>query len=259
MSIVIAQILPGAPLAIRHKETGKAIYSSYTAKTFEEAVAEAVRQRVNLGYADLSGLDLRRTDFRGAMLEHACFSGCILNGSDFSHSRLRKADFRRLTDAGLKGVLLQPKTIAARCDFSAADLSGANLAWLKAPGCDFIESRMVGVYAHYSIFSGSNFAGALASGADFYFAAIARTHWRKAILSDASLEYGVACGSLFVGADLVRANLTATDFAGADFKRANLADALTSRTIFTGARMPEGKSASLSTAHHQSSNGSRPK
>ena len=103
------------------------------AKTVSDAVQYAVKNRLALRGADLSGAALRGADLSGAALRGADLSGADLRGADLSRAdllgaNLRGADLSRadLRRADLLGANLQEANLQV-ANLQGANLQGANL------------------------------------------------------------------------------------------------------------------------------------
>ena len=113
------------------------------AQTVFEAVQYAVKNRLDLRWAYLTGANLSRADLSGADLRGADLRGADLHGAnltyaDFTDSNLRMADLR---GADLRGA-----------DLSSADLTGANLQEANLRGADLTK-----VHLCLSDFTDANF------------------------------------------------------------------------------------------------------
>jgi uncharacterized protein YjbI with pentapeptide repeats len=97
--------------------------------------------RMNLTGADLSGMDLRGSDFSQAVLADANLQGANLEGCDFSEAVLARA---LLTDTRLAGSRLDK-----------ANLGGAHLQ-----GCDLASASLRETLCHGTRFTGCNLRGA---------------------------------------------------------------------------------------------------
>jgi len=147
---------------------------------------------------DLSGADLRDSDFMGAMLRRANLSGCYLNPVHMYHADLRQADLSRtlMNRANLRGADLR------EADLQNADLDSATL-------------------------SDANLTGANLTGAN-----LARATLDRANLTDANLT-----DVIFHGAALTRANLSGANFSGADLYAAILNDTPVTGTKFANSKI----------------------
>ena len=130
---------------------------------------------VRIPMVDLSGCDLRESDFMGAMLRRANLSGCYLNPVHMYRADLREADLS--------------KTLMNRANLRGADLRQANLE-----GADMDSA----------ILSDANLTGASLKGAN-----LSRVNLDRANLSDADLT-----DAIFHGAALTRADLSGANLAG---------------------------------------------
>jgi uncharacterized protein YjbI with pentapeptide repeats len=100
---------------IKHRFSGSILFSIET-DSLKSAVEEAVRQRIDLSFAnleeadlyraDLYGMDLHGADLRGAHLYKANLSRTNLSGADLSRADLSKANLYKadLTGADLSGA-----------------------------------------------------------------------------------------------------------------------------------------------------------
>jgi uncharacterized protein YjbI with pentapeptide repeats len=123
--------------------------------------------------AQLSGVDLRFANARGAFLARAVLSGAHLDGADLSTSDLRSAD---LEWAYLAGAHLE-----------LADLEGADLT-----GAELTRTHM----------RDANFRGATLSFAKLKDAELVRTDLSGATLNGADLTHADLSGAVLSGADL---------------------------------------------------------
>lgn len=86
--------------------------------TILDTIQEAVKQGVNLGFADLQGADLR-----GANLKNAFLQGADLRGADLYDANLSGVD---LNCSDLRGAILN-STDLSRADLYLSDLRGADI------------------------------------------------------------------------------------------------------------------------------------
>ena len=150
---------------------------------------------VRIPMVDLSGADLRESDFMGAMLRRANLSGCYLNPVHFYRADLREID--------LSGTLM-----------NRANLRGANLQGANLEGADLDSA----------ILSDANLTGANLKRAD-----LSRCNLDRANLTDADLTDAV-----FHGAALTRTDLSGAQLNGTDFYSAIFNDCPTVGTKFSG-------------------------
>ena len=150
---------------------------------------------VRIPMVDLSGSDLRESDFMGAMLRRANLSGCYLNPVHMYRADLREADLS--------------KTLMNRANLRGADLRQANLE----------DADM-----DSAILSDANLTGASLKGAN-----LSRVNLDRANLTDADLT-----DTIFHGAALTRTNLSGANLSGADFYSAIFNDTPTVGTKFAG-------------------------
>ncbi|HEY9650638.1 MAG TPA: pentapeptide repeat-containing protein [Coleofasciculaceae cyanobacterium] len=145
---------------------------------------------------DLSGADLRESDFTKAKLNNV-----LLNNASLIRATLNQAD---LSDSRLAGANLSSAQLIA------ADLRRAVLEKASLTGADLGEAK----------FAQSNLHGAMlgqvkATGADFSFADLAQSNWQGADLSEANLS----------NVNLQDADLSSTKLVGADLSSAQLQNA----------------------------------
>ena len=86
---------------------------------------------------DLSGADLRESDFMGAMLRRANLSGCFLNPIHMYRADLREADLSKslMNRANLRGADLRTANLEG-ADLDSAILSDANLTGASLKGAN---------------------------------------------------------------------------------------------------------------------------
>ena len=150
---------------------------------------------VRIPMVDLSGADLRESDFMGAMLRRANLAGCYLNPVHFYRADLREIDLSR--------------TLMNRANLRGANLTGANLE-----GADLDSA----------ILSDANLTGANLKGA-----VLSRCNLDRTNLTDADLT-----NAIFHGAALTRADLSGAQLDGTDFYSAIFNDCSTAGTKFAG-------------------------
>lgn len=168
-------------------------------------------RRINLTKQDLSGWKLRGLDFVNVCLDGATLDQADLRGSAFW--ALKRAS---LKGANLARVMFVEKT--SSCDFSGADLTGAELLSVRA--CTFTGSKL----------SNAELGGDL----------------RKCVFDGANgrsvcFRYADARGRIFKGMDLRGALFQCVDFTGANFTGCNLAGAKIYDCVMEGAKFFECK------------------
>ena len=150
----------------------------------------------------------------------------VLDRTDFTAADLTGAN---LTEACLSGTVFRNARLdeveAADTDFSIAEITGATFRSAKLPRADFEGCDL----------SGMDFTGAHLEGASLGDARLRRCRLAGAVLRNADLR----------DADLTGADLTGADLSGAFLEDAVLTDALTEGANFTGAdrtgdRLPNG-------------------
>jgi hypothetical protein len=93
--------------------------------TIKKTVEKAVKERVNLSYSDLSGLNLRGSNLSGLNLRNS-----YLSGSDLRNSNLRNSD---LSGSNLRNS-----------DLRGSNLSGSNLRGSNLLGSNLLGSNLSG-------------------------------------------------------------------------------------------------------------------
>ena len=97
---------------IKHRYTGAVIYSC-EAETFRECAERAVKEKVSLRDADMSGADMSVADMRGA----------DMSGADMSWADMRRADMR---GADMRGADMRVADMRG-ADMRGADMSGVDM------------------------------------------------------------------------------------------------------------------------------------
>jgi hypothetical protein len=138
-------------IEILNRYTRVVLYSSATAQTIAEAIAECRKKadetasRANLSGATLSGADLSGANLSEADLSEADLSGATLSGADLSGADLSGADlsWANLSGATLSGADLSGANLS-EADLSGATLSGADLSGANLSGANL--SRAKGIF-----------------------------------------------------------------------------------------------------------------
>jgi uncharacterized protein YjbI with pentapeptide repeats len=159
------------------------------------------------GHLDLTGADLTRATFNGAIFFHADLTGADLEGGYLADADLEGAD---LTEADLTGADL------TGADLSGADLTGADLTYASLVRADLSDATL--------------------TDAD-----LSRARFRGASLFHATLADVILTSADLTNTSLVRADLTGVDLAAADLTGADLTDADLTRARYPHAvPIPEG-------------------
>ena len=182
--------------------------------------------------ADLSGADLRRSDFIDANLGEVDLREVRLFGADLREANLRRADLRgaHLSGSDLSGSHL-----------SDADLSGADLVGADLEGADLERADLRRADLRESNLKGSDLEGADLRQADLRRADLREVHLSEANLHQAHLEAAELDGSELREADLSEAYLSGTDFSWTDLREANLSGARLVDTHFGNANLTGAK------------------
>ena len=216
-------------------------YERMTVDSLEAALAKPSPQPIQLTGKNLSDLDLRAFDFRGANLSSSVFNDAKLmhaklGGTNLTVSFFERADLSAASLTGammfsvqMNGSILRHANLArARLigNLRRADLSGAILTHVNAAAdmrnqsMGLMNAVLANTKAVGADLSDSDFSRADLSFADFSGARMRRTQLIRADLSGANLT----------GADLSQANLRDAQVIDTDFSKANLTG-----TDFTGA------------------------
>jgi uncharacterized protein YjbI with pentapeptide repeats len=134
---------------------------------------------VRIPQVDLSGSDMRDSDFMGAMMRRANLSGCYLNPSHLYRADLREANLSRslLNGANLRGADLRGANLEAadldRAVLSEANLTGANLRRANLSRVNLDRANLTGADLTDANFNGAaltrtNLSNANLAGTDFY-------------------------------------------------------------------------------------------
>jgi uncharacterized protein YjbI with pentapeptide repeats len=167
---------------------------------------------VRIPQVDLSGSDIRNSDFMGAMLQRANLSGCLLNSCHMYRANLTGANLSRafMDGANLRGANLTNANLSEaqldRAILSEANLTGANLRGVKLSRANL---------------TGANFTDADLSGANLNRASLVRTNLSKANLPrcdlyEASLNSTIVKEARFTGAIVGYTVFQNCDLSGAE-------------------------------------------
>lgn len=166
---------------------------------------------VRIPQVDLSGADMRESDFMGAMLRRSNLSGCMLNSIHFYRADLRESNMARamlnranLRGADLRGVDLQ------NADLDQAVLTGANLSGANLAGANLSRTTLDGTNL-----SGADLTGAIFNGAD-----LTRTDMSNANFKDSDFYEAVLNKPILIGAKLAGSVVGYTVFQNCDLSQA---------------------------------------
>lgn len=161
---------------------------------------------------DLSGSDIRNSDFMGAIMHRANLSRCMLNPCHLYRANLTQANlsYALLNGANLRGANL------TNADFSGADLDRTILSEANLTGANLSRTNL-----SRAVLTGANLTEANLSGANLNRTALVRTNLTKANLSgcdfyEASLNNCVLDGTKFADAILGYTVLQNCDLSGAE-------------------------------------------
>jgi uncharacterized protein YjbI with pentapeptide repeats len=188
---------------------------------------------------DLSGADLRDSDFMGAILRRANLSGCYLNPIHLYRADLRQADLSRtlmnranlrgadLRDANLQNADMDNATLSD-ANLTGANLTGANLARANLDRANLTNADLTNVVFHGAALTRTNLTGANLSGADLY----------AAILNDTPLT-GTQFAGCIIGYTVFQ-NCDLSDATGLDQVRHDAPSTVGIDTLFrSGGRIPD--------------------
>jgi uncharacterized protein YjbI with pentapeptide repeats len=176
------------------------------------------KKMVDLSWAILSDVKLRREDLRDvnfvrANLSNADLYGCNLTGVNLSRANLEGID---LTLAELVGANLEEAIL------KSASLPRANLEGCLLCDSNLQNADLNGAYLGDADLSGADLNGAYLMLADFSDAFLANASFTWADLTRANLSGAVLANANLSGANLSWANLTDADLSGADLSYADL-------------------------------------
>ncbi|HVB44209.1 MAG TPA: pentapeptide repeat-containing protein [Streptosporangiaceae bacterium] len=208
---------------------------------------------VNLAGADLSGIDCTQARLDNAIMADATVAGAVLTGASLTgvdltgviwgdDIRAASADFSDSIGIGITVPSTDPPAKRATfdgatftgADWSGADLTGASLHNAFVTGANFSGATLTGGYL-YAIQAGKSNDGT-APGADFSYACMPDVNLQNSNLNGADLS-DAQIYLLNVGASLLNADLTETDFSRADLSGASFGghDTSIAGTRFDGA------------------------
>jgi uncharacterized protein YjbI with pentapeptide repeats len=241
---------------------------------------DAVLHGLMVHRSDLSGASLRRVDagvasfdhctlagasFCGALSESLVFYGCTLERTDFTGTSLPKATFYQtdlrtavfagcdfqqaiFTECDLSGQVLRGLRFES-CQFTDANLERCDFEEASLVRCNFKGARMEGaslrrVQAPQCLFPFVQFAGAACAAGVFTQSIWIDAQLEKADFSSADLEqcifHRARCGEArFAEARLTYADFSCADLHGADFRGATLMRTKVHRAQLEGTRIPE--------------------
>ena len=166
---------------------------------------------VRIPQVDLSGADLRDSDFMGAMLRRANLTGCYLNPVHFYRADLREANLSRslMSRANLRGA-----------DLRSADLQNANLDQAVLSDTNLSGANLTGANLSRTNLDRANLTGANLTGVTFHGANLTRTILREAIFQDTDFYEAV-----FNETPVTGAKFSGSIVGYTTFRNCNLSDA----------------------------------
>ncbi|MCY2968598.1 MAG: pentapeptide repeat-containing protein [Planctomycetota bacterium] len=204
-------------------------------------------QKVDAEWPDLSGEDLRQTQFSDETV-HADLSNLLMDDVDLRGAHLVRVWLPGMTGANLDGAVFKECHISGDCEFIKSSLKKASADGADFGACDITDADFSGselARADFSASSGdgavfkkavlpeadlslctltnADFSGIKAPGADFGGARVAKAIFIKADLRGARFTVADLRDCDFTNADLRDAELTGADLRGAVFKNAKLA------------------------------------
>ena len=121
--------------------------------TIKKTVEEAVRQKVDLFYANFYGADLRFANLKGAHLNNACVCSADLRSANLKEANLSEAN---LNYANLYGADLS-NTDFSYAKFNGADLSCTNLSGANLRGANFSYADLSNSVFHNTLINQAYF------------------------------------------------------------------------------------------------------
>lgn len=160
---------------------------------------------------DLSGADIRNSDFMGAILPRANLSGCLLNSCHLYRANLTMANFSRamMEGANLRGANLTNADLSD-ADLDRATLSEANLTGANLKGAKLARTNL----------TGANLTDANLSGVNLNRAALVRTNLTRATLLGCDLYEAFLNNVIVIGTKFPDAILGYTVFQNCDLSGA---------------------------------------
>ena len=155
---------------------GSVIFS-YKAKanTIKKTLKKAIKENVNLSYADLYSADLRGMKLSGVNF-HGANLGCArLDCSDFSYADLSDAN---LGYANLRGA-----------DLHCANLCGSGLTASNLCSANLMEANLKEATLQYSNLCGADLNKADLSDANFNYTNIKEANFKDTIIKDTKFRY----------------------------------------------------------------------
>lgn len=146
---------------------------------------------------DLSGSDIRDSDFMGAMLRRSNLSGCFMNSVHMYRANLREANLSDvlMNGANLRGADLRDANLENanldRSIFSDADLTGANLSGANLSRCNLDRTNLTNCNL-----TGVNFNGAALTRTNLTNANVQDSDFYEAILNTVNLSGAQFAGSI---------------------------------------------------------------
>lgn len=101
-------------------------------RTIKRTAEQAIKEGVNLSFADFRKADLRKAQLDGAILNGACFWGADLSGADISGAYMHGCDLR---------LAQCMETCFAESIITASDCRGASFSKTIFTGCDLSGSH----------------------------------------------------------------------------------------------------------------------
>ena len=172
----------------------------YAAKFTKASLNNAKFEDADLHEADFTDASLTRADFKDARLHNT-----ILDGANLTEAELNKVDFSRIEfdnrtifrSAKLKDAsfIASGGTKLLNCDFTSADLRGANFVKARLDGCRFDQADL--------------------SGADMREAKMERAKFTNADVSDVNFRDALLNSAVFTNADIESARFSGANLRGA--------------------------------------------
>jgi hypothetical protein len=196
------------PIEIKHRITGKTIYTSATATDLRMAVEEAVFYGARLYGASLNGASLYGASLNGASLNGVSLNGACLYGASLNGVSLNGAS---LNGASLYGASLNGASLNG-ASLNGASLNGASLYGARLNGACLDGARLNGAKGIFSFgpigaekrigYAVAHFGGAMVKLGCFWgseAAALAAISVKYGPESDYAAQVALACKIVMCG------------------------------------------------------------
>lgn len=175
-----------------------------------QSVRDAVYEKLNFSYLDLSGIKLQHMN-----LSDICFDHSSLKDTQMSHTVLTRSSFLKavFTHADLTYANLRQGIFCSNGQeaiFDGVNLSNADMQSVDLHGISFTNSHLEDTHMYDTNISGCKFHYAVLSGADMVSCKAVGTNFTGAVMMHVDLE-----DADLSGADFTDTQLIASKFSGA--------------------------------------------